>query len=257
MRVSVITPSYNQAQFVEETILSVLNQDYLDVEYIVMDGGSTDGTVDILEKYSDRITWKSEKDSGQSDAINKGLRVATGEIVAFLNSDDTYEPQAISRVAEFFQNNPEKKWVFGRCRIIDESGREIRKPITWYKNLLLRNYSYGKLLAENFISQPATFWRKELLSEIGYMNKTEHLLMDYEYWLRIGQRYCPGLLDEYLANFRFYAGSKTGSGFVKQLQNQMRLAQLYGAGHPVSVWLSKANYYKVAWTYKLLARFKR
>src|SRR5438128_2672833 len=146
MRVSIVTPSYNQARFIERTIRSVLDQDHRDVEYIVVDGGSTDGTAGILERYSDRIVWTSERDRGQSDAINKGLHRATGEIVAFLNSDDTYEPGALSAVVAFFSANPEARWVYGKCRIIDENDVEIRRPITWYKNLLLRRYSYAKLL---------------------------------------------------------------------------------------------------------------
>jgi len=254
MKASIITPSYNQAQFVERTILSVLNQDYPDIEYIVMDGGSTDGTVDILKKYSERIAWISEKDHGQSDAINKGLRMATGEIVAYLNSDDTYEPNAISRVVEFFQKNPEQRWVCGKCKIVDECGREIRKPITFYKNFLLRNYSYKKLLTENFISQPSTFWKTELLAEIGYFNENEHLCMDYEYWLRIGQKYPAGVIDEYLASFRYYTSSKSGSATIEQLQDQVRLAREYGANYPASLLLNKVNHYKTICVYKLLAR---
>jgi glycosyltransferase involved in cell wall biosynthesis len=150
MKISIITPSYNQAEFIERTIQSIFSQNYPDIEYIVMDGGSTDGTVKILKKYSDQIIWKSEKDNGQSDAINKGLKIATGEIVAYLNSDDTYEPGTLKKVADFFQKNPEKKWVYGKCKIINKKDQEIRKWITAYKNLLLKNYSYSKLLSENF-----------------------------------------------------------------------------------------------------------
>ena len=105
MKISVITPSYNQAQFIERTILSVLNQNYPNLEYIIMDGGSTDNTVEILKKYSDKIIWKSEKDNGQSGAINKGLKMATGDIVTYLNSDDIYELGTFEKIAEFFQKN--------------------------------------------------------------------------------------------------------------------------------------------------------
>ena len=127
MKISIITPSYNQAAFIERTILSVLNQNYFDLEYIIMDGGSTDGTTEILKKYSDKIIWKSEKDSGQSDALNKGLKIATGYIVAYLNSDDTYELGTLKKIAEFFQNNLGKKWVYGKCKIINEN--EVNFPV--------------------------------------------------------------------------------------------------------------------------------
>ncbi len=255
-KISIITPSYNQGKFIEKTILSILNQDYKNFEYIIMDGGSTDKTLEILKKYDDKIIWKSEKDNGQSNAINKGLKMATGDIMAYLNSDDTYEPNTFKKVAEFFQNNPDKKWVYGKCKIINEKDQEIRKWITAYKNLLLKNYSYKKLLTENFISQPATFWRKELLDEIGYLNEKEHFCMDYEYWLRIGQKYDAGVINDYLANFRYYSNSKSGSVNKKQFQDELRLAKKYNQGKIWPILLHEINYRKIVSIYRLLNLFK-
>jgi len=222
-----------------------------------MDGGSTDGTVEILKKYSDQIIWKSEKDDGQSDAINKGLKMATGDIVAYLNSDDTYEPGAFQNVAKFFQNNPDKKWVYGKCKIIDENDREIRRPITWYKNFLLKKYSYTKLLSENFISQPATFWKRALLNEVGYFNVKEHFCMDYEYWLRIGQKYPAGVIPEYLANFRYHTNSKSGGVNKKQFEDELRLTKKFGVDHSLSIFLHRVNYYKITGVYWILNLFKK
>jgi glycosyltransferase involved in cell wall biosynthesis len=256
LKISIITPSYNQAKYIERTIKSILNQDYKDVEYIIIDGGSTDGTLDIIKNYQSRIIWVSEMDNGQSNAINKGLRLATGEIITFINSDDTYEPNSFKEVINFFENNPDKKWVYGKCRIISENDKEIRKPITFYKNLLLKNYSYSKLLSENFISQPATFWRKDIINEIGYLNENEYFCMDYEFWLRIGEKYDPGVIDEYLANFRLHTMSKSGSNNKKQFQDELRLAKKFGTKHPISVFLHKLNYFKIIWIYKLLQLFK-
>ena len=255
-KISIITPSYNQAEFIERTIQSVLDQNYPDLEYIIMDGGSTDGTVEILKKYDGKITWRSEKDNGQSDAINKGLEMAVGDIVAYLNSDDTYEPGALEKVAEFFQKNPDKKWVYGKCKIINENDVEIRKPITWYKNFLLKKFSFAKLLSENFISQPATFWKRELLNEIGYFNENEHFCMDYEYWLRIGQKYPAGVISEYLANFRYYQNSKSGSVNKKQFQDELRIAKKYGQGKILPILLHTINYYKIVFIYSCLNLFK-
>ena len=256
MKISIITPSFNQAAFIERTIQSVLNQNYPDLEYIVMDGGSTDGTLEILQKYSDKIIWKSERDNGQSDAINKGLRMATGDIVAYLNSDDTYEPGALKKVANFFENNPDKFWVYGKCKIINANDQEIRRPITAYKNWLLKNYSYSRLLSENFISQPATFWRRQIHAPVGFFNEKEHYCMDYEFWLRLGRLYPAGVISDYLANFRYYADSKSGGVNEKQFQDELRLAKKFGIDHPLAIFLHRINYYKITGIYKILSLFK-
>lgn len=255
MKISIITPSFNQARFIERTIQSVLSQNYPDLEYIVMDGGSTDGTIEILKKYEGKIIWKSEKDNGQSDAINKGLEMATGDIVTYLNSDDTYEPEALKKVAEFFQRNPDRKWVYGKCKIINGNDQEIRKLITFYKNLLLKKFSCAKLLSENFISQPATFWKREIHSEIGFFDENEHYCMDYEFWLRIGKKYPAGVIDAYLANFRYYANSKSGGVNKKQFQDELRLAKKYGINNKLSIVLHYLNYWKITISYWLMNIF--
>lgn len=257
MKISIVTPSYNHAHFIERTIDSVLNQNYPDLEYIVMDGGSKDGTVDILKRYKDKIVWKSEKDGGQSEAINKGLKMATGDVVAFLNSDDTYEPGALAKVAKFFEDNPDIKWAYGKCRIIDENEKEIRKPITLYKNLLLKRYSFNKLLSENFISQPATFWRREIHNKIGFINEDEHYTMDYEFWLRIGQKYPAGVIDDYLANFRMYNTSKSGSLSNPQFQDELRIAKKFSKGARWPILLHKFNYYKIVWIYRAMSEIRK
>jgi len=252
MRISVITPSFNQARFIERTIHSVLDQDQRDVEHIVVDGGSSDGTLDILRRYTGRIVWISEKDRGQTHAINKGLRLATGEIVAWLNSDDTYEPGALALVARHFMDHPDSRWVYGKCRIVNDADREIRPFITWYKNLLLAKFSFARLLAENYISQPAVFWRRRLLDEVGYLSEEEYFCMDYDYWLRIGSRSPAGVIDAYLANFRYHRASKSGSVNKKQFADELRLARAFRGEHPFAVLLHTANYVKIVAAYKLL-----
>lgn len=226
-KVSIITPSYNQGPFIERTIRSVLDQGYPNLEYIVMDGGSADGTIDILRRYEGRLTWISEQDKGQADAINKGIGRATGDIVAYLNSDDVYESGSLQRVAEHFRAHRETMWITGKCRIIDEQDRETRRPITAYKNFLLRHFSYSLLLVTNPVSQPATFWRREAVKEFGLFDENEHLVMDYEYWLRIGKKYPLTVLDEYLAGFRVYASSKTSRLFLTTFKREMELARNY------------------------------
>lgn len=252
MRVSIVTPSLNQGEFIERTILSVISQDHDDVEHIVIDGGSTDGTIDVLKRYTGRIIWRSERDSGQANAINKGLRLASGEVVSYLCADDTYEPGALAAVISFFTSHIDCKWVYGKCRIVDVHDREIRTYITRYKNLLSKRYDYRKLLRENFISQPATFWRRDLLEEIGYLNEAEHFCMDYEYWLRLGSRYPARVIPAYLANFRYHARSKSGSVDRRQFRDELRLARKFGAAHPASILLHAVNYHKIVIAYRIL-----
>ena len=210
-RISIITPSFNQGNFIEETILSVLSQDYPDLEYLVMDGGSSDGTLSVLENYSGKVTWISEADKGQTHAINKGLRRATGSIVGYLNADDLLLPGTLKTVADTFMNDPQTWWVTGKCRIVDEENNEIRRPITVYKNTLLGSHSFSLLLMTNYISQPATFWRREALESAGYLDENLHYVMDYEYWLRLYSGRPPVFIPEYLAVFKIHRNSKTTS----------------------------------------------
>jgi len=226
-KISVITPSYHQANFIEQTIESVLGQDYPNLEYIIMDGGSTDGTLEILRRYDGRITWRSEEDKGQADAINKGMRLASGDIVAYLNSDDLCEPGALTKVGEAFRDNPQTMWLCGKCRIIDEHNREFYRPITRFKNFWLKRYGYFCLLVLNFISQPAVYWRREIMSDIGYLNCDLHYALDYEYWVRIGKKFEPIIIDEYLASFRIHATTKGTTGFAKQFREELDVARTH------------------------------
>ncbi len=250
-KISIITPSYNQGQFIERTIRSVLDQNYPNLEYLVIDGGSQDGTAGILKKYEERLRWVSEKDKGQADAINKGIGRATGDIIAYLNSDDVYEPGALNKVAEHFRTHPETLWLTGKCRIIDEKDREIRRPITAYKNFLLRHYSYSLLLVTNPASQPATFWRRSAVDEFGLFDENEHLVMDYDYWLRIGKKYPLAVLDGYLAGFRVYASSKTSRSFLTTFKREMELARKYSDSRLLNG-LHRINYAVIATAYFVL-----
>jgi len=270
MKISIITPSFNQAEFIERTILSVISQkgDF-EIEYIIMDGGSSDDTVQIFKEYESRIKkwefqhnkWvtfirKSEKDKGQSDAINKWLRVATWDIATYINSDDTYLPWCLHEVVAHLWKS-DKMRCYGKCIIIDKQDKEIRKRITSYKNFMGRKYSYGKLLSENFISQMTVFWKRGVMDEIWYFDVDEHLCMDYEYRLRIGQKHNPLYIPRYLANFRFYHTSKSGSRFVRQFGDELRLARKYAKGrYKWSLFLHQLNYYKIIVAYKVLGWLK-
>ena len=253
LKISIITPSYNQDGFIKQTIDSVLRQRYPNLEYLIIDGGSTDNTIEILKGYDRQIRWVSEKDNGQSDAINKGMKMATGDILAYLNSDDVYLDQSLFAVNDFFQKNQSIKWAYGQCGIINENNQEIRKLITSYKNFWMRKYSYNKLLSINFINQPATFWRREIMEEFGLFNEKEHLVMDYEYWLRIGQKFPAGFISQYLADFRMHSQSKSFQRFKKQFQDELRVAKKYSA-HRWPIICHYLNYASILVGYKILQK---
>lgn len=202
MKISIVVPSYNQSKFIGRTIDSVLDQKYKEVEVIVVDGGSRDGTVEILKKYGDKIKWISEKDKGQTEAINKGMKMATGTIMAYLNSDDTYEPDALDKVAEYFDKNPKVMIVYGKGRHIDENDKYINDYPTEKVN---RNILRTKCP----ICQPTVFWRRELWEKIGDFDEKLNYAMDYQYWLRVVEKYDFYFIGEYLANTRLHEETKT------------------------------------------------
>lgn len=224
-RISVITPSYNQGDYIEQTIQSVLGQGYPDLEYLVMDGGSTDQTVEILKKYGDQFAWTSEKDRGQSHAINKGLQIATGAVISFLNSDDVYEPGALLKVGKFFADHRDACWLTGKCRTVDPDGREIRRAITLYKNFWLLFKSYKALQVIDYVSQPATFWRKCVIDIIGFFDEKLRYAMDYDYSLRVGRHFRLWVLPEYLAAYRIHSNSKAGSSANAQFDTDLEIAR--------------------------------
>ena len=180
--VSIITPSYNQARFLEATLRSVLGQDYPNMEYLVVDGASTDGSIEIIQRYADRLAWwVSEKDSGQSEAINKGFQRARGEFVGWLNSDDINLPGAVTAVVKVFQSNPQAGLVYGDAQAIDADG----KP---FNLMRARQYTPADLMAFNIICQPAAFMRRSVLEEAGYLNPAYQLLMDNLLWMCMAQK---------------------------------------------------------------------
>ncbi len=208
--VSVITPSYNQAPFLEATIRSVLEQDYPRVEYIVCDGGSTDGSVDIIRRYESRIAWWcSERDAGQSSAINKGFGRATGDVVAWLNSDDCYVAGAISAAVEALATRRDAGLVYGELDLIDSGGRRVGRFRTG-------RYTFADQLTQRVtIPQPSSFWRMEVVRAVGGVREDLHYAMDYEYWIRIGRRFPIVSIPRVLAQFRVSEAQKGSAQCAK------------------------------------------
>jgi len=200
--VSIITPSFNQAAYLEQTIQSVLNQEYPRIEYIVVDGGSTDGSVDVIKKYADKLAyWVSEKDHGQADAINKGFARATGEIVAWLNSDDYYLAGAVRAAVKIFAEHPDAVLVYGNMLAVDADGRTFN-ALT-YKQLTLED-----LLCFQIIGQPAVFMRRAALQTAGGLDPAFHFLLDHHLWIRIAQRGSILHVNQTWAAARYHAEAK-------------------------------------------------
>jgi glycosyltransferase involved in cell wall biosynthesis len=222
--VSLVTPSFNQAAFIERTLLSVQAQDYPRIEHIVIDGASTDRTGDVLRRYAARVRVISEPDGGQADAINKGFRLAQGEIFAWLNADDLLLPGAISAVVRFFQANPHISFVYGDVLAINAQDR------TYGIRAHVRQTDYDDLLTNgDFIVQPAAFWRASLWREVGELDTTLHYTMDYEYWLRAAQRTTLRYIPVVLAAERLHGGAKTARGSLARMREIEALARRYGS----------------------------
>lgn len=218
--VSIITPSFNQATYLEATIKSVLEQRYPHIEYIIMDGGSTDGSVDVIKKYEGRIAaWVSEQDKGQTDAINKGFNRAKGDILAWINSDDTYaNPNAVADAVNFLIAHPEVAMVYADCNFIDEQGKIIGKFAS-------RQTDYAKLRTGYVhIPQQTMFFRAKYWKELGPLDPSFYFAMDYDLWVRIAKHapihYLPG---KTWANFRIHTSSKTNVNDERGWKEMLRV----------------------------------
>lgn len=229
MKITVITPSYNQGRYIKRTIDSVLSQEIEDLEYIVMDGGSTDETVDILKSYGDKIIWKSEKDKGQTDAVNKGIRMASGDIIGWLNSDDIYYPDAIKKVMEVFEKNPDVNVVYGNAYHIKEDDSFIEEYYT-------EDFDYERLKDICFICQPSLFFRKKVVDKYGYLDDKLQYCMDYDYWLRLGKGEKFYRLNELIAGSRLYDDNKT-LGARRKVHEEMLTMQKKNLGKASEKWI--------------------
>lgn len=211
--VSIVTPSYNQAAYLEQTMRSVLDQDHPEIEYLVVDGGSTDGSVEIIEQYAPRLAWwSSEKDSGQAEAINKGMRRARGEIVAWLNSDDMYLPDAVAAAAQAFAEHPQAVLVYGDMRAVDEENRTT--------NLLrYRQLSLEDLLCFQIIGQPAVFMRRSAFEAAGGLNLSLHFMLDHQLWIKIARQGEIVHVAQFWAAARYHSQAKNraqATGFARE-----------------------------------------
>jgi glycosyltransferase involved in cell wall biosynthesis len=217
--ITIVTPSFNQARFLETAIRSVLLQDYPRLEYMVIDGGSGDGSLEILRKYSNRLShWVSEPDRGQSHAINKGFARATGDVFAWLNSDDVLEPGALHAVGRRFEASPESSWLVGHCRIIDEAGTTLGLDEARYGGRARVQRFWDK--QASFLPQPSSFWRKAIVPGRDLVREDLRYGMDYELWTRLLLAHEPTIVPQVLASYRQHGDTKTASErprFIREL----------------------------------------
>ena len=209
-RITIITPSFNHAAFLAQCIDSVLDQNYPNLQYLVIDGGSTDSTLEILRGYRDRLVWKSEHDRGQADAVNKGLRSAEGEIIGWLNSDDYYLPDCFKHVIECFARNPDAVMIYGRALMVDRDGDTLREYPTF-------DFQRDDLRRKCYVCQPAVFVLRRVLEEVGVLNEAFDICLDYEWWLRIGRNHTLAFCDHVLAASRHYGTTKTSARRLRAL----------------------------------------
>jgi glycosyltransferase involved in cell wall biosynthesis len=199
---SIITPSFNQGRFLDRTLQSVLSQGISEMDYLVVDGGSTDETLPILERYRGRLRWRSEPDRGQAHAVNKGFRLTSGDIIGWLNSDDVYYPGALAAVEDFFSRNPQAEILYGEADHIDAADRVIGAYPT-------EDWDFDRLKEICFLCQPAVFFRRRLIHRYGPLDESLQYCMDYEYWLRVGRATPFYRLNRPLAGSRMYPENKT------------------------------------------------
>jgi glycosyltransferase involved in cell wall biosynthesis len=256
---SVITPAFNAIGTIRETLASIQSQQYPGLEHIVVDGGSIDGTVELLEAEAaaGRLRYVSEPDRGLSDAFNKGVRMATGEIVGWLNADDTYEPGALMAAGRSFAAAPAAEWGVGRCKIMGADGAESRKAVTAYKNFLLRRFSFGLYLTNNFVSSPATFVRRAVFDSVGLLDERFKYSADYDLWLRLARRGDPVYIDADVARFRMADDSLSITGFEQQFVEHAQNAKDNGEGHRFAVAVNQLMSRAIVLVYRAIMGWRK
>lgn len=252
-KITIITPSFNQADYLEATIKSVLDQKYPNLEYIIADNASTDGSVEIIRRYAKKypkiIRWQSKPDKGQSNAINQCLKKATGDIVAYINSDDYYFPDTFKTVVSYFNSHPERLWLVGDCQVSDPK-------LTWtfaLKHLWPIQLHPFFLQVFNTVNQPSVFLTKELVKKVGLFDESLNYVFDYDYWLRALRFSLPGRIDHQFSFFRIHQQSKGNKGFYKQFQEDFSVAKKH-TKNPLALLLHYLGWQTTIFCYKLLKK---
>lgn len=224
MKISVVTPSYNQALFINNAILSIINQSFPCYEYLVIDGNSTDATLEVLKHYNpSHLSYTSEKDNGQANALNKGFSIASGDIFCWLNADDVFLPGAFEKINDYFTTHPECEWLAGNCVFTDI----FLNPVWNYTVPSIDAKDYMRFWEGMYLSQPSVFFRKELWQKSGGLNESLHYALDHDLWLNFFQLAPLHILHENLSINRIYPQTKTSTGKEKALHEIISVLSLY------------------------------
>ena len=230
-KISIVIPSYNKVGFIDKTLKSIFDQKYDNLEVIIQDGASTDGTLEVIKRYLKRypkeIKFESKKDKGQLDAVNKGMAKAVGQILTFINADDVYVKGAFLNIQKAFTENPKALWFAGRGIVINEKGAEIAKPITFYKNLLLSLDSKFFLLAANYLMQPSVFFTRQAYYKYGPFTGTTDFITEYDMWLKLAKEEMPVVLQQNLSRFRIEPSTKTKRLFSTLLKEDEKIVRSF------------------------------
>lgn len=243
-KISVIIPSFNKKDFISKTINSIIAQNYPNFEIIIMDGGSTDGTLNIIEnyakKYPEIIRYQSKKDKGQWDGLNKGFKIAKGSIMAYINADDEYLPGAFAEVEKMYRTNIDALWFAGRGRVINKEGMRIAKWPTFYKNFLLMFNIRFLLLTINYLMQPSVFITKKAWKKFKPFIGYDNFVLEYDFWLKISKVRMPVVTSRYLSNFRIEPGTISASVSKTLLEQDEKVTRRY-TDNPLILFLHKLH----------------
>ena len=243
-KISIVIPSYNKVRFIGLTLDSIIEQKYPNLEVIIQDSASTDGTIEIIKKYAlkypDIIKFESKKDKGQLDAINTGLKKSTGVLFTYINADDVYLPGAFAEVSKMYMSNSERLWFTGRGKVVKNKGEEIAKLVTWYKNMLLLINSRFCLLTTNYLMQPSVFITREALKKFGSFTGTPKFVMEYDLWLKISKRSVPQVSQKYFSAFRIEPSSISQTQTKDLLSEDEKIIKKY-CKNPLIIALHKLH----------------
>lgn len=239
--ISVIVPSFNQGQFIEDTLVSIFSQQYPNLEVLVLDGGSTDNTVEILEKYSDRITyWHSKPDQGQADAINQGFAMSTGEVICWLNSDDMYLPGTLLDIGRRFQGRTDQPHlIYGNTILLYQDGEEHKAV----NSQLGEPFDAFQLTHYDFIPQASSFWTRKLWQQVGELNLKYSFVLDWDWFIRASQVTSFDYIPKFYSLYRIHEAHKTGVGGEKRRQEIMEIVEIYSSSYWTDLYAIVSEHY--------------